>query len=189
MIVRAYPALLCCVLALAGGCARKNAAIAAKPTTDELIQLKERETPIQAIVGVEDRNRQAMVQLVPDFKPPKLTAEEQAALGEPPLTFKFLPYPDRVPPTGSRVGSWYGGVVTASSGYGGVSTYVGSRTSVTGVAGWGGVATDVDTAQTGVTGVYGARIPAATTGPPSSITVETDPTASTIAQRKPHIEK
>jgi hypothetical protein len=189
MILRVCAALLSCVLALACGCAQSNAAISAKPTTDELFRLKEKETPVQATVAVEDRNRQSTVRLVPDFKPPKLTAEEQAALGEPPLTFKFMPYPDRVPPTGSRVGPWWGGVVTDAGGRGGPSTYIDAPVSVSGAAGWGGVATEVDTFISGVTGLGYSRMPAGVAGPAGAIRVEADPTAATVARAKPHIEK
>jgi hypothetical protein len=189
MILRVCAALMSCVLALACGCAQTNAAIAAKPTTDELFQLKEKETPVQATVAVEDRNRQSTVRLVPDFKPPKLTAEEQAALGEPPLTFKFMPYPNRVPPTGSHVGPWFGGVVTSSEGRGGPSTHVDAPVSVSGAVGWGGVATWIDAFTSGVASPGSSRTPVGVAGPAAAITVEADPAASTVAKAKTHIEK
>lgn len=181
--------VVCSIAALSCGCGQPNQALSAKPTTDELLQLKEKETPIQAIVAVEERNRQATVHLVPDFKPPELTPEERAAIGQRPIDFKFLPYEDRTPPLGSHVGPWFAGVDTAAGGRGGVSTYVAPRTSITGVAGWGGVATWIDTFKPGVTGLAYPRQPAAVAGPPQSVTIETDPQASTVAQQKPRIEK
>jgi hypothetical protein len=189
MIVRLGSAVLVCALALVCGCAQRNQAIAAKPTTDELLRLKEKETPIQAIVTIEGRNRQASVRLVPDFKPPDLTPEERAALGEQPLDYKFLPYRDRTLPYGSHVGPWFAGIDTATLGQGGSSVRIAERTSVTGIVGWGGVATWTDPARPGVTGLADPRRPAAFVGAPEMVTIETDPRASTISQVKPYIEK
>lgn len=187
--MRVYAAFVGCLLALASGCAQNNQAIAAKPTTDELLQLKERETPVQATVAVEDRDHQAAMQLVPDFKQPELTPEERAALGQEPLDYKFLPYRDRTLPLGSPVGPWFAGVETATAGYGRPSIIIAPRTSVTGIVGWGGVMTGVDPFRPGVTSVGYERAHAATVGPEQTVTIETDPTASTVARSKPRIEK
>jgi hypothetical protein len=174
---------------LVAGCARQTQPLSLAPTSEELPEIKEVQRTIPATVVAEKPADESRVRLVPSFKEPELTAEEQAALGKQPLDFKFLLYQLRSQPPGSPVGTWLGGVQTFSYGYGKPSILYSPRPIVSGVFGPGSVAVEVDTAGSRVTGLIPPSQGPVGVGPASGIAVETDPRDSRIARRKPHFER
>lgn len=176
-------------LTLVLGCARQEAVIAARPTVEELPHIPELEPRLPAVIVAEGWDHSSRARLVPSFELPELTAEERRALGQDFPQFKFLPYADLRPPVGSRVGHWAGGVSTYASGTGRPDTAIDLPTSVTGVAGWGGVATEADTLASRVAEVRPPREAVAEAGPASGIRVEGDTTDKRIAERKRRIER
>ncbi|MEW6199382.1 MAG: hypothetical protein AB1601_12065 [Planctomycetota bacterium] len=176
-------------LTLVPGCARQEAAIAAKPTVDELPRIPELEPKLPAVVVVEGWDHSSRARLVPAFESPPLTEEERRALGRDVPSFKFLPYADARPPVGSRVGWWVGGVETHAFGAGRPDTALNPATSVTGVAGWGGTLTEADPLAKGIAEVRPPREAVAELGPPSGLRVEGDTTDKRIAERQQRIER
>jgi hypothetical protein len=169
----------CSALSLVIGCAHGPKSTTVAPTHDELPQFKELEPTIYAIVGVERRTTQGLVQLVPEFKEPPLTADEKAALGQPKPEYKFLLYPAPGWPAGSHVAPWDGGITAAQYGYGGPETTYGWPTSVARSGGRAGIAVGTDTfgsrvagaggrkeSMTGVSGYAGVTVDS---GPPSRV--------------------
>jgi hypothetical protein len=136
---------------------------------------------------VEGRDRTPQAQLVPDLKVPEPTREERIALGERPLDYKFLLYNLPFYTSGSRVGTWYAGVRTGTAGYAFPSILYNGRTSISGIAGFGGPVTATDPTPARVSMVGPTRDSAGVAGPRTTITVGTDPQASQIAERKPRI--
>jgi hypothetical protein len=105
------------------GCAQKNPALTAQPTAEELPVPERSGDTATIVVGVEHGRAERATRLVPDFKPPELTSEEKAALGEEPPRHKFLPY-NLFRTSGTRVGTWFGGVTTAASGLRGATVQI-----------------------------------------------------------------
>ncbi len=176
-------------LTLVPGCARQEAAIAAKPTVEELPRIPELEPRLPAVIVAEGWDQSSRARLVPTFELPPLTEEERRVLGQDVPSFKFLPYADARPPVGSRVGRWAGGVETHAFGAGRPDTALNPATSVTGVAGWGGTLTETDPLAKGIAEVRPPREAIAEPGPASGIRVEGDTTDKRIAERKQRIER
>ncbi len=172
---------LVCVLTL--GCAARNPALTATPTSEELPEIANPgdATPIEVAV----QGAQATPpRLVPDFRLPPLTPEEQAALGESRPHRKFLPF-NSFQSFPGRVGTWFGGVSTAASGDGGPATRVGGPVSVAGVTGAGGAATATDPVPAHVAGVHSGQPGPSKAGPESGVSTETDPVPKRISRRQP----
>jgi hypothetical protein len=169
-----------CLLAL--GCAARNPALTATPTTEELPTIADPgdATPIE--VAIADP-LPSPPRMVPEFRLPPLTPEEQAALGETKSHRKFLAF-NTFPSFPPGVGTWFGDIRTAVSGRGGPATHVGNAVSVTGVNGTGGAATAHDPVAAQVSGVNGARPAAGRTGPDGGVVTETDPVAKRISDRR-----
>ncbi len=172
---------LACVLAL--GCAARNPALTATPTSEELPRIADlgAVTPIDVAVA---GTHATQPRLVPDFRPPPLTSEEQAVIGERQAHRKFLPF-NRFRRFPLGVGTWFGGVSAAASGTGGPATRLDGPVSVSGVNGAGGAATAADPVAVHVSGVHAARPPAARAGPEAEVSTETDPVAKRISARRP----
>lgn len=183
--------LLGTALLLATGCAQQNAAIATQPTPEELPVLERTEPPIAANVIVEGRPAVPHHVLVPKLEPPELTPAQKEALGEKPLTYKFLPYNQFWLFPGSLVGPWYGGVTTAIDKYLNISALGAPHRPLAGVAGWGGAAAGVDPIAASVSSTYTTNTSLTIAGTASLISevqVATDPTASKVAQRQEYRE-
>jgi hypothetical protein len=170
-----------------GGCAQpKNVAITTKPSSEELPKLPRVETVSEAAVAVEGRPSETGLRLVPDFKEPELTPEEKAALGPEQVHFKFLPYNELSLPLGSHVGSWLGGLSTATDNPSRVAGLYDAQRRIAGVIGWGGASTGVDYYASDVSGTYNERDTTGLAGPRSGIVVGTDRSSSRVAEREPH---
>ncbi len=113
---------------IASGCAapkRDTTAISAAPSTDELPRLMEREgiTPVSVGVSGGDSNA-PRYQLVPEFRPPPLTAEERAATAPEIEPYNFLEFYSPVDPN-RPVGGWTSGRIRAHGARGGVAIGLG----------------------------------------------------------------
>ena len=181
--------LIGAALVVSVGCNRPNGAIAAQPTPEELPVLQKTEPAIAVTVVVEGRPDLPRYPLVANLEPPKLTVAEEEALGKKQVHFKFLQYNELWCTTGSLVGPWYGGVLTANGAYAKVSVVGGSPGRLTGVGGWGGASTGTDPIGAVVSGTYSAGRGVTSAGPSSEVEVATDPTASKVARRREYRER
>lgn len=172
------------MLWLATGCAQRNVAVTAIPTSDELPEIKEIQRTIPASVGVAGRGDQPRVQLVPRFEQPELTREERAILGEEEPSFSFLPYEFHSYTTGSLVGTWYGGLQTFNRGRGGAQVSLARIRPLTRTGGTGSVAVAVDTFGSRVAGTSAARHRRTAVGPRGGLKVSSDRFGSKVAGRK-----
>ncbi len=176
----------CLSVAVLAGCAQRDAAVTATPTADELPELAYLKPFIPANIIVEGRDHSApLVQLVPDFSEPELTAEERAALGQDGPEYKFLLYGR--PPFGPTVGPWYGGVTTLAGGRGGPSLGLVGPKTIAGAAraNFGGVAIGIDPLGSHVAGVATGRRPAGIIAERGGVTVGED-RPSKIARHHTH---
>ncbi len=131
------------VLALLAGCASKNVAISAPPTSDELPNLSRLERRLPVRVDVEGRSHyEARTQLVPDIREPELTPEEREIMGKQEIVLRQLPYALANKPVESHVAPWYNDLRTGAQGYGGCDVGLISTDLSVGVAGWAGVRYD-----------------------------------------------
>jgi hypothetical protein len=168
---------------LSAGCARPNAAIAAQPTAEELPNLQEPESAIGPTIVVEGRAALPRQPLVANLEPPKLTADEEEALGLKPVHYKFLPYNEVWTLKGSPLGPWYGGVLTANDDYRNPGAVGWPRLPIVGSSGWGGALTGVAPAVIPLSGTYRPNVGVVLAGPRSGVEVGTDPTATPLARR------
>jgi hypothetical protein len=178
-------AVLVCVAGLLPGCAQRNQAITAQPTAEELPVSEQHTSTSAMVVGVEHRPVESTARLVPDFKSPEPTAEEKAALGEEPPRHNFLPY-NVFRTFGTHVGTWFGGLSTATSGLRGAAVAVDpAPRNMVGVQGAGGATTAVDPAGSATGRVQPERTSVAKTGPEGGVRVGTDPVAKRTGGRRP----
>jgi hypothetical protein len=161
-------------------------AITTVPSTEELPVLPHVEHVSEATVAVEGGPAETEFRLVPEFKPPALTAAEKAALGPEKVHFKFLLYNELSLPLNSTVGPWQGGITAAVDGTSHVAGLLDRQRPVASVTGWGGTTTFIDPYASRVAGTYYSRDTTASAGPSSAVTVETDPVPSRVATREPH---
>jgi hypothetical protein len=173
---------------LSAGCARPNAAIAAQPTAEELPNLQEPESAIGPTVVIEGRAASPRQPLVANLEPPNLTAEEEEALGVKPVHYKFLQYNEVWTPKGSKLGPWYGGVLTASDDYRNPGAVGWPLLPLAGTSGWGGALTGVDPVANALSGTYSPNTGVVIAGPRSGVVVETDPTATPLARHREYRE-
>lgn len=183
--LRAVGVCLAIPFGLTGCGPPKNVAITTKPSTEELPTIPQVEHISQATVAVEGGPMPTEFRLVPEFKPPELTAEEKAALGPAAVHFKFLLYNELSLPLNSTVGPWQGGIATAVDQPSRVAGLFDRQRPLTGVAGWGGATTFVDVYPSRVAGTYSPHAASALAGPRSGIVVGTDPLPSRVARREP----
>ncbi len=156
MRIRIRLIIVCIALAGVTGCAQRNVALTAQPTTAELPDFIAAEPIQQANVAVEGQAHTSRLHWVPRFKEPELTDAERAALGEDRPDFKLLLY-DLGPVSGPMVGPWWGGVQTHADGRGGAETLQAQPTSITGVTGWGGASTGAVPGEYRKAAVYDTR--------------------------------
>lgn len=113
------PALVCVGCAwLAAGCARPTT-VSVAPHPEELPKFERTERVIPARIGVEGRDEQLSVLLVPKFTEPELTPQEKRALGQEEPAINWLEF--YVPPREGYVGPGTGGVSAAIGGRTGVA--------------------------------------------------------------------
>gem|GEM_PF-2860692 len=171
------------------GCVGDNAAVTVAPSHDELPTIAAAEPSVPITVAVERPAAPAGPRLVPILKEPELTPQEAAAIGQPAVEFKFLPYNELWLQPGAPIGSWWGGVRTAMSGRGGPASIRGAATRGVGVAGWGGPATAAHPLPAQIGGVLPAKPSRYLARPESGVIVGTDPRPSRVGQRKSRLER
>ncbi len=183
------PAAVLLIITCAGCAQRRHNAVTATPMPEELAPLPQVERITPATVGVIGRHETPTAPLLPPFPEPGPTPAERKILGPEGSAFRFLEYPNAVPPPSSRpVGSFVGGPAVAVSGFGRVSGVGGLRPKSAGVfRPFGGAATAIDNFRPRMAG--GNLRPGGPTGqvgPSAATRVETDPRPKQTAGHNPH---